>query len=301
MKYQRKQKITLVSVLMLLSQQAHGFYPQYYRYPHRRRPVAARHYRRRHEGHMPHAARAIYDDQRAIKRSPHGKETIRDFKDRIELYIPCRHRNCHLYKVQLKDHRAGSGTKKIVVTGQQRNQYREYYEQLGIRHGMEQQVPFYENEWLVPSDVDAEEITRATMQGGFLKIIFPRHRTLGEKISLDDNYEAKNDKVRNPPQAHRSAMIGGPHGQHRDLDAERGPETKQDKASSKTPMPMKTPPGSWKPSPKVLEEEQRWTYPADPGIEVEDVDDCCVDEPKYGISGKSPSIGYWSREKFVYY
>ena len=274
----------------------HGFYPQYYRHPYRRRPAAARQYHRRPGVNWSHR------HQPFVQRTRSREEAVRDFGDRIELYIPCRQGNCDNYEVQLKDYQKQSGTKKIVVTGRQRSPYREYYSQFGARHGVGgQPVTFYENEWLVPDNIIISDITRATTKDGFLKIIFPRRIDAVGKIQSGDYDESKWSKEMDPPVQSSTVRGSGLHNPHIDDDTDESFKIEQNEPSVKTPPPMESPSKSWRPSPKLLEEEQKWTYPADPGIEVEDVDDCCFDEPDSGVRGKSPSIGYWSREKFVYY
>jgi len=293
MKVKRKQSIAFVSMLVLLTQQVHGFYPQHYRHPYRRRPVAARQYRRRPGVSLPH------NDQPFVPRTKSREEAVRDLGDRIELYVPCRRGNCNNYEVQLKDHQRHHGTKKIVVTGRHRNPYREYYSQFGMRRGVGgPAVTFYENEWLVPDNIITNAITRATTEDGFLKITFPRHVPAVRKISLQDHYESKRSNEIDPQVQRSTEEL---YTQQTNGDTGVGIQMEQREPTVKMSAPVKSPPELWKPSPALLEEEQKWTYPADAGIEVEDLDDCCFDEPDSDVKGKSPSIGYWSREKFVYY
>lgn len=303
MKLQRKQKLTLVSMLMMLTQQVHGFYPQYHRHPHRRPQAAGHPYRRRYRTPVRHAApRAAYDGHHYDRRQGRGKEVVRDLGDRIELYIPCHRQNCNNYDVQLKDDRVHSGTKKIVVTGrqQQRDWYDGQFSHFGRRRPRGgREAPFYENEWLVPANVVEKAITRATTPDGYLKITFPRRGTDADEAPPHGYHEGKESDVPNPqppprqqrPSEAAAAEAGNAHGYVR--DQEPGVKAASTQADAR--------PEPWRPSPRVLEEEEKWTYPADPGIEIEDVDDSCFDEPEYDVKGKTPSIGYWSREKFVFY
>lgn len=296
MTFKRKQKIIIVSMLMLLAQRVNGYYPQYYRHPYRRRPSAARQYRRRPGVSFPHR------DQTFVKRTRSREEAVRDLGDRIELYVPCMRGKCNNYEVQLKDHQRHYGTKKIVVTGRQGNPYRDYYGQFGLRNaGGGQPVTFYENEWLVPDNVILSAITRETTKDGFLKITFPRRMADVDTTKSKDYTEDLEAKRSNEidPLERRSTDRG--FSLHTDGNTGLGSQMGQEASNSKMSSPAKSPSESWKPSPALLEEEQKWTYPADPGIEVEDIDDCCFDETDSGVKVKSPSIGYWSREKFVYY
>ena len=301
MKLQRKQTIALVPLIMVLSQQVHGFYPQYGR---RQAAAHPRHSHRRR--YRAPARRAVYE-QYDGRRQGNGKEMVRDLGDQIELYIPCRNRNCNNYDVQLKDHRSAHfGTKKIVVTGRQQ-QRDDWYgggkyfsgRQRPRRHNWgRQDAPFYENEWLVPGNVVEEAITRTTTRDGYLKITFPRRGADADEAPPHDYHEGGGAEESEPPsrrpnEAAAAESAGG------------APPCVGDQepcAKAATSPGVNARPEPWKPSPRVLEEEEKWAYPADPGIEIEDVDDSCVDEPEYDVKGKTPaSIGYWSREKFVFY
>jgi len=285
----------------LLQERAHAFfshqYPSYYRRPHR--PRYDHRYRQTNDyGHHKEQMRR----QRATPsvQPGYGKEITRDLGNHIELLIPCG-RYCPYYNVHLRPLRRGK--EAISVKGQMRN---------GYRFGR----VFYENEWVVPDDVDAKKITREITDGGYLKLTFPRLLREQETQEADvPSFPSGNIESAKDTMAHEGTRSRTPdmepriptdrrrtdteHVGHDDKN-DQSPSTygsgQRDMDSAERRMPEQMFPQSWKPELDVLEEYQP-PYPDDPDIQIEDLE-CSED---FGVKDKKASIGYWMREKFVFY
>jgi hypothetical protein len=259
-------------------------------------------------------------EARATQPVKEGKETVRDLGDHIELFIPCG-RYCRYYSVKLKDLNYNKG-KKISVKGQ-------------VNHGYQFGRVFYENEWVVPDDVDASSITREITTDGYLKLNFPRIAAEEEVVKeavppllsretthhgsekrSGDNYKRGESyynnrrgtayrydepRTRNTGRQEadrraytRSRAESGHSGnvadQHTFHDSGHQAPASAD-FSGISPIAQE-----WTPNARILEEYQP-PYPEDPDIEIEDVE--CIED--YSAKDKSASIGYWMREKFVFY
>jgi len=295
-------------------------YPSYYRRPQVRRyhqqPQNYRHRSDDYGGYKEQLRRQQVP--RVAQPVKEGKETIRDLGDHIELFIPCG-RYCRYYGVQLKDLNYNKG-KKVSVKGQ-------------FRNGYEFGRVFYENEWVVPDDVDASSITREITKGGYLKLHFPRivakeeivkeavppsysrettqngsEGRSGDDYGRGDSYHDTRRGAAYRYQEPRTRNTGGQETDRRAYTrstAETGhsgnvadQHTLYDSGEQAPPSTPNTPISQqWASKPKLLEEEYQPPYPEDPDIEIEDVE--CIED--YSVKDKSASIGYWMREKFVFY
>lgn len=320
--------LLLLCLTAILQAQANAFRSRQHAHPSNNQHQRRRYYQQRQPRYQRHHndyANSYKEQLRRQQNEHHvqqppvkGKEIIRDMQDHIELFIPCG-RYCRNYVAQLKDRT--NGRKKVVVTGQ-------------VRNGYQFVRPFYENEWSLPDDIDARAITREITRDGHLKLNFPRRPQDAPVAEVPPLLSAQQGRGQGGGALHQG-RVGATYREERNTHR---PERQQE-APAKTrmnddgrPFPEegKLATGrkwgerlsnvlkeagaknqKWKESiqSKANQEmenmREEWRqqeyeppYPPDPDIEVIELDDCLED---HSAKDNSASIGYWMREKFIYY